>query len=584
MPAGYSYEFGPFRLDTRGRLLFCRGERLALTPKAVEILIALVESGGSPVGRKELLQKVWADAVVEEGSLTTHISILRKTLGTGPGGQQYIETIPKRGYRFLGVVKDLTGVPAHFGPEKIMLAVLPFENLTSNKKHDYFSEGLTEEMITQLARLSPERLGVIARTSAMRYRSTNKSIREIGSELAVTLVLEGSVRRAGNRVRITAQLIQVSDATHVWAESYERNLVDILALQSDVAKAIAREIRVKLAPLEEELLASAPTVNPQAYEAYLKGRYLLNKRTLEALRESVRYFEKAMQHDSQYLAAYAGLADSYLTLLDVGCLPTKEATNKARKAAGKALRMDDTNAEAHSALGHAYFHIFSWLNAGREFRRAIELNHNCANAHYYYANYLVAVGRCGEAISEARFALALDPVSLPAGANLSSILYRAGRYEEAAVQALKVLELDSAFYRAHEDLGRAYQQQGDFQRAIGAFRKAVAFSGRDSSCLAELAQAFAVAGKRKEASKLLHELKQMSRKTYVSAYAVAEVFAGLGDKSHAFAWLEKAYEKRDGSLPFLTVNPRWAPLHSDPRFKKLLGRVGLSRKALPADT
>ena len=296
-----------------------------------------------------------------------------------------------------------------------MLVVLPFENLSGGKRHDYFSDGVTEEMITQLARLSPERLGVIARTSAMQYKSTAKSVRQIGRELAVAYVLEGSVRRAGHRVRIAAQLIQVSDETHLWAESYERNLGNILGLQSEVARAVANEIKVKLAPEERERLASAGVVNPQAYEAYLRGRYLLNRRTAEASQKSILHFERAIQYDPQYAVAYAGLADSYLTLLDTGHLSTTEATAKAMTAAGKALRMDDTLAEAHTSLGHAHFHEFHWLAAETEFKRAIQLNSNYAMTHFYYANYLIAVGRTDEAIAQARCAQALDPVSLPAG-------------------------------------------------------------------------------------------------------------------------------------------------------------------------
>lgn len=569
------YRFGRFRLDPTGCVLFCDDRAVTLPRKAADTLLFLVKNAGKVVEKQDLLKHVWRDAFVEEGSLARTISILRKALEDGVGGQEFISTIPTRGYRFAAPVESLPSYHPPQHPSRVMLAVLPFENMSRRKSQEYFSDGLTEEMITQLARLSPERLGVIARTSAMHYQSTGKSIREIGSELGVAFVLEGSVRRDGNRVRIAAQLIQVSDETHVWAESYERNLVDILALQSDVAKAIAREIRVKLAPQERERLASTGAVNPQAYEAYLKGRYLLNKRTLGALQQSVTYFERAIQHEAQYPVAYAGLADAYLTLLDVGYLSASEATNKAKKAAGKALEADETLAEAHSSLGHAHLHDFNWSDAGREFQRAIELNPNYANAHFYYANYLMAMGRKDEAIAEAQYALRLDPVSLPAGTNLSCALYHAGRCQEAAEQALKVLDIDPTFYRAQLELGRVYEQQGKYQRAIGAFRKAVSSSGRSSPYLAELAHAYAAAGKRREAVKLLQELRKISRKTYVPAHAIAVVFAGLGNRSQAFSWLSTACARRDGWMLFLKVNPRLAPLHSDPRFHKLLRRMGL---------
>jgi TolB-like protein/Tfp pilus assembly protein PilF len=574
--ASRSYQFGDFRLDADGRVLLLGEERVPLTPKAMDTLLLLVENHGNVVDKEELMKRVWPDTFVEEISLTRNISVLRKTLCNGNLGREFIETIPKRGYRFVARVEESQAPQGLCVSGRVMLAVLPFENLGGKEKYDYFSDGLTEEMITHVARLNPQRLGVIARTSAMQYRSTDRSARQIGRELGVSYVLEGSVRRAGSRIRVATQLIQVSDETHLWAESYEMNLGDILTLQSEVAQAVAREIRVKLAPQEQERLASAGAINPEAFEAYLKGRYLLNRRTLEALQNSVRYFERAIQHDPHYAVGYAGLADSYLTLQDFGYLPAREATTKAKAVAGKALRMDETLAEAHTSLGHAYFHEFNWLAAEREFERAIELNPNYVMAHFYYANFLIAVGRVDEAIAEARCAQALDPVSLPAGTNLSNMFYHAGRYQEAVEQSLKVLEIDPTFYRAHDDLGRAYEQQGEHQQAIAAFQKALASSGRSSAYLAQLAHAYAVVGKRSEAMKLLQELKQVSKKRYVSPYAFALVFAGLGNKTQAFSWLERAYTARDGALPFLKVNPRFAPLHSDPRFCKLLRRIGLA--------
>jgi len=456
---------------------------------------------------------------------------------------------------------------------RIMLAVLPFENLSGSKKHDYFCDGVTEEMITQLARISPERLGVIARTSAMQYRSTRKSVRQIGRELGVSYLLEGSVRRAGNHVRIAAQLIQVSDETHLWAQSYERKVGDILALQNDVAQAVVQEIELKLGPRERERVVSAPVVNPQAYEALLQGRYLLNRRTFEGLQKSVQLFKKAIRSDPHYAVAYAELAGSYLILLDYGHLSTNEATRKADAAARKALQLDDTLTEAHTSLGHSAFHQFNWPAAETEYRRALELNPNDVSAHYYYANYLMAAGRPAEAIAEARSALLLDPVSLPARTNLSSLLHLAGRYEEATEQALHVLELDPTFYRAYQDLGRAYEQQRKLPQAIAAFRKIVTASGRDPACIAHLAHAYALTGKRGRAAKLLQEIQKLAKKNHVAPNVFAIVFAGLGDKEQTLGWLEKAYATRDGMLPFLRVNPRLAFLRTDRRFQDLVRRM-----------
>jgi tetratricopeptide (TPR) repeat protein len=407
----------------------------------------------------------------------------------------------------------------------------------------------------------------------MQYKSTDKSVRQIGRELGVTHLLEGSVRRAGNRVRIATQLIQVSDESHLWAESYERNVGDVLTLQFEVAEAVAKEIQIKLAPQEGTRLATIGTVNPQAYEAYLKGRYLLNRRTLEAIQKSIQYFMKSIEHDPRYAVAFAGLADSYLTHHDLGHLPPREATTKAKAAARKALEMDATLAEAHTSLGHAYFHEFNWLAADRGFQRAIELDPNYANAHYYYANYLICVGHKNEAIAEARCAQTLDPVSLPAGTNLAAILSFAGHFTEAVEVSLKVLEVDPGFARAYEDLGRAYEQLRMHSQAVAAFAKAVECSGRSSRDLASLAYAFAIAGKQKEALKLLQEIKGLSRKSYVSPYSFALVFTGLGNQREALAWLEKAYKARDGAIPFIRENPRLAPLHSDSHFRDLVRRL-----------
>jgi TolB-like protein/Flp pilus assembly protein TadD len=569
------YRFGRFRLDPNGRILF-RGDRpVRLPPKAADTLLVLVQNAGNVVEKQDLLKHVWKGTFVEEGSLTRTISILRKTLEDSSHGQEFISTIAKRGYRFAAPVIESPVQPARRATERLMMVVLPFENLSGDQKHDYFSEGMTEEMITRLARLNPERLGVIARTSAMQYKSTDKSVRQIGAELGVSHVLEGSVRRSGNRVRTAVQLIQVSDESHLWAESYERNLGDLLTLQFEVAEAVSKEIQIKLAPQEQERLASAGTVNPQAYEAYLKGRYLLNRRTLEALQKSLKYFKKSIEHDPHYAVAFAGLADSYLTHHDMGHLPPREATTKAKAAARKALAMDETLAEAHTSLGHAHFHEFNWLAADRDLKRAIKLNPNYPNAHFYYANYLIAVGRKNEAIAEARCAKTLDPVSLPAGANLASILFFAGHYAESVEESSRVLEIDSSFARAYEDLGRAYEQQGMYPQAIAAFEKAVECSKRSSRDLAQLGHAFAIAGKQKNALKLLQELKELSKKEYVSPFSFALVFVGLGNTRQALAWLEKAYKRRDGALPFLKVNPKLAPLHSDSHFQDLVRRLNL---------
>jgi TolB-like protein/Flp pilus assembly protein TadD len=574
MEATPSYQFGPFRLEARGRLLFRDGQRLPLPPKAVDVLIALVESRGAAVGRDELLQRVWKDTTVEEGSLTSQISLLRKILSEINPRRKFIETIPKRGYRFIAPVEQVSAPLA--GGERVMIAVLPFENLGRREEDDYLSDGLTEEMIACLGGLCPEQIGVIARTSAMHYKGSSKTIRDIGGELGVSYVLEGSVRRAGSRVRITAQLIRVSDQTHRWVESYEPDFTDVLALQRDVARFIASQIEVELAPSEA---CERARIDPQAYEAYLKGRFLWNRRTLQALQRSIRYFEKAIERQPEYAAAHAGLADVYLTLQDDGHLPSPEATSRAHAAATEALRIDDGLADAHTSLAHSYFHQFDWPAAESAFHRALALNPSCATAHFYYANLLLAVGRTGEAIDRAETAHSLDPVSLAAECNVASILFHAGHYPESIEHSRRVIEMDPDFARAQENLGRAYEQIGDVGRALTALRKAAATSGRSPRDLASLAHGYAVAGKPKQARELLKELRLVAKRKYVSAYCFAVIHCGLGEKDEAFAWLSRAHEEHSSEMPFLKVNPRLAPLRPDPRFRALLTRLDLGGRS-----
>ena len=569
------FRFGRFCLDQVERILLRDNRPVPLPPKAVDTLLLLVRNAGHVVEKQDLLKNGWRDAIVEEGSLTRTISILRKILDDGADGQEFITTVPTRGYRFAAPVERLSSHLAPPHSSRVMLAVLPFENMSGRKSQEYFSDGLTEEMITQLGRINPIRFGVIARTSAMQYKNSTKTVRQIGQELNVTHIVEGSVRRAGGRVRITAQLIQVSDQTHLWAESYERRTGDILALQNEVAQAIARQIQSRLVPQDRERSAPSGCISPEAYEAYLRGRYLWNHRTLGALQKSINHFEKAIQMDPTYAAAFAGMADSYLTLQDDGHLPTLEATAKAKRAASEALRCDEALAEPHISMGHAYFHEFNWPAAEREFKRGLELNPNYAVGHFYFANYLLARGCFQDAVGEARHAKVLDPVSLPVRSNIATALYYCGQYDQAIEECLQVLEIDPNFARTYEDLGRIYREKGMWVEAIEAFKKAVTFSGRGSPYMAELAHTFASSGRLKDAVRLLRELTERARRRHVSSYAFALIYVGMGNKDQTFAWLDKAYRERASALPFLKTNPSLAKLRSDPRFYGLLRRMSL---------
>ena len=570
------YEFGRFRLDGTGRVLFRGDEAVPLSPKAAAVLLLLVQNAGSVVEKKELLNRVWQDAFVEEGSLTRTISILRKVLQAGDKEKECIATVSKRGYRFMLPVKE---IPAEKGvaSEKFLLAVLPFQNLSGARNQEYFSDGLTEEMITQLSQLNPEKLGVIARTSAMRYKGSNKSARRIGQELGVAYLLESSVRRAGRRVRITAQLIQVGDQTQLWARKYERGIGDILAIQSDVATAIASEIKIKLAPQAEARLERISTVEPRAYEEFLRGRYLWNQRTGKALHNSLREFEKSIKHDPGYASAYAGMADSYLSLLDDAYMPTRAATTQARQWAEKAITIDEAVAEPHSSLGHADFHEYEWADAEREFQRSIALNPNYSSGHFYYANYLVAMGRHEEAVVEAKKALALDPVSLTAQTNVAIIYYRAGRYDQGVEEARRVLDIETTFAHAHYVLGRAYVQKGMYREAIRSARRAVALEGGNVRYVASLTHICGIAGKRSDASQLLGQIKRIMMQRYVPAYPVAICYVGLGKKGEALAWLTRACEERSAESPFAKIDPRLAGLHGEPGFREILRKLGLNR-------
>jgi TolB-like protein/Flp pilus assembly protein TadD len=464
---------------------------------------------------------------------------------------------------------------------KIMFAVLPFENLSGDSEQEYFSDGLTEEMISRLGQMEPQRLGVIARTSAIQYKGTKKRIDQIGKELGVDYVLEGTVRHAGDRVRVSAQLIQVKDQTHLGAKNYERNLRDILSLQDEVAQAIANEVMIKLTPQEQARLTSARPLNPEAHELYLKGRYYWNKRTAEALTKSFEYFQRTIEKDPSYGLAYAGLADAYLMLGagEYAVLRPKEAFPKAEAAARRALELDSTLAEPHATLAYAK-DVFHWDRQGaeREYKQAIELNPSYAEGHHWYGSYLAATGRYTEAIAEARKAESLDPLSLVISADVGmEALAPAGRYDEAMQQCRKTLELDPRFAIAHACLARAYEYKTMYKEAIAEIQEAINLSGGSVIWEATLGHLYARAGRRDDAIKILNELKSRSKREFVPSQAFIWIYAALGDKDQAFAWLEKAHEERSDVMTVLEEERAFDPLRSDPRFQDLLRRIGLPR-------
>jgi TolB-like protein/Flp pilus assembly protein TadD len=451
--------------------------------------------------------------------------------------------------------------------------------MSGDPGQEYFSDGMTEEVIAQSGRLNPRRLGVIARTSSMKYKRTNKGVAEIGRELGVDYILEGSVRRASDRVRITAQLIQVKDQTHLWAESYEKSLADIFAIQSEVAGRIAHSLAVELLPARQAALERASTRNSCAYDAYLKGRYFWNKRTVVGITTGIQYLQQAIGTDPKFARAHAGLADCYTSLVEYGwSLPTKEMP-KAMAAAGKALEIDQDLAEAHTSLAHAKFcYERNWAGAEKGFKRAIELNPSYATAHEWFSDYLAAMERFEEADAEGRQAQQLDPLSLIISANRAQILYYKRQYERAVGECLRALEMDLNFWFAHWVLGCSYLELGMTREAIAALQEAAALSrphGGNINVLPSLAQAYVTVGRKRKALRLADELKALSQKRYVSPYCHALIYAALGDKDCAFAWLEKARQERCSWLTLLKVDPRVDALRSEPKFHDLVSRLGL---------
>jgi TolB-like protein/Tfp pilus assembly protein PilF len=575
MAPGHQYEFGAYRLDEQGRMLFREGERVALPPKVVELLVALVQAADRVLTREQLLQQLWPNTVVEEGSLTSHISVLRKALAQGTSGQEFIETLPKRGYRFVAPVKRTGSDTAKSRDHRDMLVVLPFENLGAGDKYDYFSEGLTEEMITELARLSPEHLGVIARTSAMQFKSTTKSIAQIGGELGVSHVLEGSVRRVAERVRITAQLIRVSDETHLWAESYERGLHDVLEVQAEVARAVAREIQIKLTAQEKRRLHHDKTrsVNPQAYELYLRGRHFWYRRTEEGIRKSIECFEEALRYDASFAAAYDGISDAHTMLACRGMTPALESFHKAKSAARRAVGIQPELGEGYASLAHVRLHDWDWVDLESDFRRAVQLDPGYAIAHYWYAEYLMAMGRTGEAVGRVQHSWELDPLNSVINASVGMIRYLAHDYDGALVALRRGLEIDPAHYVSHLRVGLVCLQKNLANEALEAMRQAVRHSGGSTEALAGLAQAHAVAGDKVAMQNLVKELDERGQR-YVSPYNIARIYGAIDDKQRAFEWLERAYLEHNPDLIELTREPSFSSLRSDAKFRELVQRIG----------
>lgn len=458
---------------------------------------------------------------------------------------------------------------------RIRLAVLPFENLGGNQDQDWFSDGLTEEMITQLGRLQPERLGVIGRASVMRYKATQKSLEEIGRELNVDYILEGSVRRESDRVRVTAQLIRASDQTHLWAGTFDKDLPGVLALQSEVATRIAHSFAPKLLSGSSVISPRASTGNAAALDEYLKGRYTWNRGTGKAFEKSLEYFEKGVQLDPQFALAYSGLAEAHAMIGRYGIRPPADTFPKAKAAAEKAIELDDSLAEAHAALALVKFYWdWNWDGAEKEFLRAIEINSALANAHHGYAHFLSAMGRHDEAISEVKLAQQLEPLSATINSDAGWFYFRARRFDEAITVCRRVLEIEPAFSSAQTCIVDALIHEGRFNEAWSEARSFLK-SPEDVAMIAKLTESDPKEAIRKIRHWRLEQMKQRAKSEYVSPYQFASVYAGLNERDSAFEWLEKGYVARDRIVLLLKVHPMFDEIRSDPRFDNLIRRVGL---------
>lgn len=628
--------FGIYEVSLQSGELRKAGVKIRVQQQPLKLLEILLERPGEVFTREELRGRIWPKESFGDFDQAVNAAIakLRSALGDSAENPQYIETLPKLGYRFIANVAIVDASPATNKPETATgnlpgiehhdqveladqaapnsrkrparwkltalalvvvlliaaawklrtnshplsgirsLAVLPLENLSGDASQDYFADGMTDELITDLAHISA--LRVVSRTSVGMYKRTRKPLPEIARELNVDAVVEGTVLRSGEQVRITAQLIQAPADKHLWADSYEGNLRDTLALQNEVARAIAEQIQIELTPHEQGVLKSARVVDPQAYEDYLKGRYFWNKRTADGLKKAVEYFNQAIEKDSNYAPAYSGLADTYALLGDwqYAVMTPKEALPKAKAAAIKALELDSTLSEAHTSLAFC-LDGFDWdfESAEREFRRAIELNPGYATAHHWYAWHLSLLGRYSEAITEMRKAENLDPLSLIINADLAELFLIARSYDESIEQSRRTIEMDPGFGLAHNQLAQAYLQKHMVNDAILELQKAIQLSDGSPICTANLARAYAASGRRDEAVQLMNDLKKRSNPGYSHASEIAMIYAALGDKEQAVSWLEKGYEERFN--PGVLLRPGFDPLRSDPRFQDLLRRIGL---------
>lgn len=629
------FRLGPWIVAPRLNSLSSEGKTVHLEPKVMNVLVYLADAG-DVVAKERLISSVWAGTFVTDDVLTRSISELRKAFEDDPKNPRYIQTIPKGGYRLLVPPEALeplnstgTAIPVANGPElshasadaclppslvrtsakrwtlllaailvgtailalvfirrpvsssaatqRAMLAVLPFQNINNDPSQDYFVDGLTAELISQLGRLPSDHLGVIAWKSMMRYKGVKTTDDEIGRKLGVNYVFEGTVRREGQHVRITAELVKIGSRSHIWANSFDGDLSDVLALQTRVAREIASEIQPQLTPEQEARLDNPPTVNVDAYDAYLKSKALVeNPEPANKGDEVVAAMNKVIRLSPSYAPAYVTLAVAYRNEASNGLAPSKSSYDAARAALETALHLDPNLGPAHSEMAWVEWRgAWNFAAADREFRRALELAPGNVVTHDEYGLYLKSAGRYEEALQEASHALELNPLEPYTHANAGTLLGLMNRFDSADEEFHKALQLDPNESYIHERFGAVLLWQGKSEQAISEFRRAVDLSNRQPEKLAWLAYADGITGNRREALRLLEEVQRNPRQQYVSPFYMAMIYVGLKDQDSAFSWLEKAYQQHDEWLVYLKIYPEFASLHSDPRFSDLVRGIGL---------
>ena len=591
MKTKHLYAFGPYQLEAEERVLLRDGQPVTLPPKDLETLLALVEKAGHIVEKEELLEKVWPGVFIEEGNLSRHIFNLRQVLGDSPDGRKYIETVPRRGYRFvasvrkdgettasdpatspasgrsqtarpvglrrtlrlvpLGVLTALA-VTAMLGsrrfwsqkpaPQRAMLAVLPFANLSGDAREDYFADGLTEEMIAQLGQLQPAKLGVIARTSIVRYKGTKETVAQIGQELGVGYLLEGSVRRGGDRVRITAQLIHTGEQTHLWAETYERPLTDFLTIQREIAEKITHSLSIQLLPVETGSAATAP-VNLESYDKYLLGLHELGQGTRESVNKAIQYLQEGIAKDAKEARLHSALAEAYAASTTYYRSPA-EVMPRAKEAALRAVELDPNLASGHVRLGYVrLFFDWDWPAAEREYRRALDINPSLPEAQLGYANYLGTLGRFEEALSHVQQAYLYDPLALESRNEALWIYYFSGRMPETIEQCRKTIELAPAAPTAYAVLSMAYAQLGQHAETLRAAEDTARISNSPSAT-ATAGWALAHIGERDKAKQLLAKALAQAKEHYICRFIVADAYTELGENEKAIESMQQAFLQR----------------------------------------